>query len=169
MDDIEVSIRHAKIQDLEKIGILIKDAIHNMNQNGILQWDELYPDQQLIEEDILNSHMYLGEIENQLVCMFVINQQFDEQYIAGDWKYKESSYMVIHRLCVNPAYQKHGVGTKTMQIIENMLMNDGIKAIRLDAFSQNPYALRMYERLGYQKTGEANWRKGLFYLYEKLL
>ena len=25
----------------------------------------------------------------------------------------------------------------------------------------------MYEKLGYKKVGEANWRKGLFYLYEK--
>ena len=167
--DTEIIIRHAKIQDLENIGILIKEAIHSMNENRIPQWDELYPNQEIIEEDILNSQMYLGEIENQLVCMFVINQQFDEQYIVGDWKYKESFFMVIHRLCVNPTFQKQGVGTKTMQIIENMLKNDGIKAIKLDAFSQNPYALRMYEKLGYQKTGEANWRKGLFYLYEKLI
>lgn len=167
--DTEISIRLAGIQDSEKICMLFEKAISVMNANEIHQWDELYPNQEIIREDILNSQMYLGEIENQIACVFVINQQYDEQYKKGDWKYKESSFMVIHRLCVNPQFQNQGIGTKTMQIIEDMLKNDGIKAIRLDAFSQNPYALRMYEKLGYLKIGEAKWRKGLFYLYEKLI
>ncbi len=50
-----------------------------------------------------------------------------------------------------------------------MLRDRGIESVRLDAFSLNPYALRMYEGLGYKKVGEANWRKGLFYLFEKNL
>jgi len=165
----EISIRKAGIQDSESICMLFKKAICVMNENKIPQWDELYPNQEIISEDILNNQMYLGEIENQIACVFVINQQYDEQYRNGDWKYLESSFMVIHRLCVNPQFQRQGIGTMTMQIIEDMLKNDGIKAIKLDAFSQNPYALRMYEKLGYLKIGEANWRKGLFYLYEKLI
>lgn len=32
----------------------------------------------------------------------------------------------------------------------------GIQAIRLDVFRQNPYALRLYENLGYEKTGDAD-------------
>ncbi|MNN59613.1 hypothetical protein D3C81_1747410 [compost metagenome] len=38
-----------------------------------------------------------------------------------------------------------------------------------DAFSQNPYALRMYEKLNYHTVGEVQWRKDLFYLMEKKL
>jgi ribosomal protein S18 acetylase RimI-like enzyme len=165
----EISIRLANIYDLENICMLFEKAIRSMNENKIPQWDELYPNQEIISEDIGNTQMYLGEIENQIVCAFVINQQYDEQYKDGDWKYQGSSFSVIHRLCVNPQFQRQGIGTKTMQIIEDMLKNSGIKAIKLDAFSQNPHALRMYEKLGYLKIGEANWRKGLFYLYEKLI
>jgi len=167
--DNEISIRVANIQDLEKICMLFEKAVHFMNENEIHQWDELYPNQEIIREDILNSQMYLGEIENQAASVIVINQQCDEQYKNGDWKYTESSFMVTHRLCVNPHFQRQGIGTKTMQIIEDMLKNSGIKAIKLDAFSLNPSALRMYEKLGYRKTGEVNWRTGLFYLYEKLI
>lgn len=56
-----------------------------------------------------------------------------------------------------------------MLIIEDILQKEGIRSIRLDVFSQNPYALKMYEALGYQKVGGASWRKGLFYLLEKKL
>jgi hypothetical protein len=56
-----------------------------------------------------------------------------------------------------------------MIMIEELLRKEGIQSIRLDAFSLNPYALKMYGALGYQKVGETNWRKGLFYLLEKKL
>jgi len=167
--DTGISIRLANIKDSERIYLLYEKAIRVMYEKKIFQWDELYPDQEILREDILNSRMYLGEIKNQIVCVYVLNQQYDDQYKNGEWKYGGPSLMVIHRLCVNPKFQKQGVGTKTMLIIEDSLKQSGIKAIRLDAFSQNPYALRMYEKLGYHKTGEANWRTGLFYLYEKLL
>lgn len=167
--DTKISIRPANIDDLERICFFFEKAIHFLNENKIPQWDELYPNQEIIREDILNRHMYAGEMQNQMVCVFSINQQCDEQYRVGDWQYRESSFMVIHRLCVNPQFQRQGIGTKAMQFIEDMMKNNGIIAIRLDAFSQNPSALRMYEKLGYLKTGEVNWRTGLFYLYEKLL
>ena len=51
--------------------------------------------------------------------------------------------------------------------IENELKNKNIETIRLDAFSENIYAIKMYEKLGYVNVGEANWRKGKFYLLEK--
>ena len=140
-----------------------------MNDNNIHQWDDLYPNQEIIREDILNSQMYLGMIEGQIASIFVVNQQSDPEYKNGNWKYDGSSYAVVHRLCVDPAFQKTGVGTKTMQIIENIQKKAGISAIRLDAFSLNPNALRMYEKLGYLKAGEVTWRTGLFYLYEKLI
>lgn len=53
--------------------------------------------------------------------------------------------------------------------IEEILKTEGIQSIRLDTFSLNPYALKMYQTLGYQKVGEVKWRKGLFYLFEKQL
>lgn len=44
-----------------------------------------------------------------------------------------------------------------------------IESIRLDVFTQNPFALRLYEKTGYRKTGTADWRKGKFILMEKVL
>jgi len=56
-----------------------------------------------------------------------------------------------------------------MLAAEGVLINMGIKSVRLDTFSENPAALRLYEKLGYKNTGRVNFRKGLFYLFEKSL
>ena len=78
-------------------------------------------------------------------------------------------FYVIHRLCVNPKFQNQGIGTQTMKHIEKQVLSKGIDVIRLDAFTLNPFALKMYEKLGYTKVGDVNWRKGKFHLMEKKL
>ena len=70
-------------------------------------------------------------------------------------------------LVVHPDFQNRGIAVATMKELEKQIKDMKINTIRLDAYSQNPYALKLYEKLGYVKTGEARWRKGLFYLYEK--
>ncbi len=165
----KIYLRKAKLEDLNLITKMVRKAIGVMEEAGIFQWDELYPDEELLHKDILNNEMFLCEIDNQVASIFVLNQECDDEYADGNWQYKDSSYFVIHRLCVNPDFQGRGIGSMTLQLIEEYLRNKGIECVRLDAFSKNPTALRMYEKLGYRRSGEIYWRKGLFYLYEKKL
>lgn len=160
-------LRKATLEDLKAIVNIYKNAIKVMNENGIDQWDDLYPNEEILKNDILHNQMLIGEFGIQIASILVLNQEYDDEYRNGDWQYKESSFFVIHRLCVNPVYQGKGIGKTTVQCIEEYVQKNGIEAIRLDAFSLNPTALRMYENLGYKKVGEVTWRKGLFYLYEK--
>ena len=164
-----MKIRRAELEDLNIIIDIFKSAINAMNGNNILQWDEIYPDNTILEQDILKKQMYVGIKEDIIVSVVVVNNEFDEQYKNGNWKYDNERFAVIHRLCVNLIYQNQKTGKNTIIMIEDLLQKEGIQSIRLDAFSLNPYALKMYETLGYQKVGETNWRKGLFYLLEKKL
>lgn len=164
-----MEIRKAELKDLNIIINIFKSAIDTMNGNSIYQWDEIYPDNTILKQDIVSDQMYVGIIDDKIVSAVVVNNEFDEQYKNGNWKYDNERFAVVHRLCVSPDYQNKKVGRNTMLMIEELLKKEGIQYIRLDAFSQNPYALRMYKALGYKKIGEANWRKGLFYLLEKKL
>jgi ribosomal protein S18 acetylase RimI-like enzyme len=56
-----------------------------------------------------------------------------------------------------------------MLYIEDYLKSKNINSIRLDAFSKNLIALRLYNKLGFKKVGEVNFRKGLFILFEKVI
>lgn len=159
----------AKIADLPVVLTLFQEAIDYMNNNNIPQWDEYYPNEEVLKEDIQKNELYIVKLEEIIVSVFVINSDYDSDYKYGNWTYKGKSYVILHRLCVNVKYQNQGIGTKTLSLIEKVLKDNNIKAIRLDAFSKNPYALRMYENNDYKRVGEANFRKGLFYLYEKIL
>ena len=157
----------AQKEDLDIVISIFTDAINEMNSTGIYQWDSIYPTRNTLEEDIKKKQLYIGIYEGTVVSAYVLNQEHDEQYANGAWKYPNSTYYVVHRLCVNPRFQNKGIGTLTMLHIENEVKKMGVDTIRLDAFTLNPYAVKMYEKLGYSKVGLANWRKGKFYLMEK--
>lgn len=166
---MSIKYRLANINDLDDVIEIFSMAINDMNNKGIYQWDEIYPDIDILKSDIKRQQMYLGVSKNNILCAFVINSQCDDEYKKAKWKYPESSYMIIHRLCVNPNYQNIGIGMKSMLKIEDMVKKMGVESIRLDAFTENPKAIRLYEKLGYSIIGYADWRKGRFALMEKKL
>lgn len=165
---MELQYRMAEENDLDEIFDLFRQAIIVMDQNGIPQWDEIYPDKQVLSEDISHREMYVGTFGKEIAVVYVMNQEYDEQYRLGKWSYTGEDYRILHRFCVHPNYQNAGIGRKTIHYIETSLRRNGIESIRLDAFSRNPYALRLYQKAGYEIVGEAEFRKGRFYLMEKV-
>lgn len=163
----DLSARKAGIGDLNDLVTLYQAAVEALEKDGIFQWDSLYPDEDILREDVLSGNMFLTETGGRIVSAFVVNQSTDG-YENAAWRAR-GSFAVLHRLCVDPHFQNMGIGTQTVRIAEGILRETGAESVRLDAFSQNPWALRLYEKLGYARVGKTNYRKGLFYLYEKIL
>ncbi|MBO5144912.1 MAG: GNAT family N-acetyltransferase [Lachnospiraceae bacterium] len=166
---MNIEYRSACLEDLSEIMSMVKNCIITMERNNIFQWDELYPASEDFAEDIHNDSLYVGLHDGKIAVAFALNQQSDEEYNSGKWMYPDREYYVIHRLCVNCFFQNKGVGKQTLQFIEEKLKAQNIRAVRLDVFSGNPYAVSLYTHMGYCKVGHADWRKGRFYLMEKYL
>lgn len=164
-----MKIKKVSVSDVPAIFTFVKAAISKMISQGIFQWDEIYPTQEDFIADAPNNQLYIVEIEEKAAACFVLNKDCDEEYKNGTWSYTGDDYVVIHRLCVNPEFQNQGVGQKTCLMIEELVKPQEVKAIKLDCFTQNPYSLKMYEKLGYKIVGYADWRKGRFALMEKVL
>lgn len=159
----------ATMQDLSDIMALYAAATQHMEEHGIRQWDALYPAESFVREDIEREQLYIGRMGGSIAVAFALEECREEDYEQADWRYREEVFVVLHRLCVHPNLQGQGVSRMAMDYLEQLVLSRGIRAIRLDAFPQNPAALHLYESRGYEKAGEIVYRKGLFYLYEKSL
>ena len=166
---MEILYRTADTADLDDIFQLVKNAIRQLEHNNIHQWDSIYPTKEDFRDDIKKNQLYIGIIKDKIVVVYALNKECDGQYKNGEWQYVGNHYNVIHRLCVSPDYQNKGIAHTTLLHIEKELGLLGIKAIRLDVFCENPYALKLYSNNGYHKVGIACWRKGKFLLMEKLI
>ena len=163
-----LTLKKAQPGDIEDVAAIFRRATCDMDAQGIYQWDELYPSKAILKSDIDSGEMHLVCMDERVVGFVVLNDRQDEEYAQGEWLYSGRA-AVVHRLCMDPNCQHHGYGKQTMLLAEAVLKEQGFEAVRLDAFSQNPHALRLYESLGYRRAGEIRFRKGLFHLLEKRL
>ena len=163
-----MEFRKAVFEDLPEVLLLYQKATQHMIDNGVKQWNEFYPNEEILKSDIENDSLYLSMHDSQIACVFVLDQKCDSEYTKGNWMYPLSSFAVVHRLCVNPAFQRQGLGFQAMLAVESIVKDMKIDSIRLDAYSQNPAALRLYEKLGYSKVGTVTFHL-VCHLFEKLL
>ncbi len=164
----EVCYRMALHADLASIFEMFRSATEGLRSQGLDQWDDIYPNEQILAGDVQKKQMHVGVVDGRVMLAFVLNSDCDEQYSNGIWA-QDASFRVIHRLCLDPAFQKRGIGKRTMLHIEDLCRAQSIHAIRLDSFEKNLQSTNLYRSLGYKDVGFANWRKGKFHLMEKIL
>ncbi len=159
-------IRPARIQDLDIIHHIVTEATRHLNEQGIRQWDEIYPGREILSKDIEKQEMHLAETDGRVAGIIVLNEDQSPEYATIEWSIPARA-LVVHRLTIEPAFERRGLATALMDFAEKTAAAEGYNCMRLDAFAENPAALILYENRGYRKAGEVRFRKGRFFCYEK--
>ena len=150
---------------------MYKSCVTGMIANGIDQWDESYPNTEVIMEDLI-AQTYFVAIENDIIIAGInIDQNQDDTYLAIDWEDKKNQFLVVHRLAVKVEFWNDGIGKSLMLFTENLVTEKGLNSIRLDTYSGNPKAMEFYRRLGYRELGAINLKpnKNEYYCFEKII
>ena len=161
----------ANISELTAIFDIYIECKKSMDLSGIFQWTELYPDKSVIERDIESRELFTIKENDVILGAIVINKDEDPQYHKVNWKDNLGPTIIIHRLAIHPLHQNKGLAKGLMKYAEDLAHGNKIRSIRLDAYSGNPAAIRLYENLHYEKRGELYFREIFipFYCYEKML
>lgn len=154
--------------DKDEVMQLLNAAKENMKENGIDQWDEIYPAISDVAKDIKEETLTLVKQGGKLVAVYTLNKHQDAAYKFGNFKDNSDNFIVLHRLCVKPEYRGMGIAARTLRYIDEEALKEGFSSIRLDVFTKNPRAVKLYESAGYSYAGDAYFRKGKFLLMEKL-
>jgi ribosomal protein S18 acetylase RimI-like enzyme len=160
-----MNIRHANLQDLDAIMNLIRSCTHHMEAQEIHQWDEIYPDEGTIKNDIGKQQLYLLEEAMHICGIIALNENQQPEYKNVSWKFPGKT-LVVHRLAIEPSCQRKGYARMLMQFAQKIAKEEHYENIRLDAFIHNPTAVALYEKLGYRKAGTVTFRKGDFFCFE---
>jgi ribosomal protein S18 acetylase RimI-like enzyme len=151
---------------LEAIFGVVRDATRWMDAQGIRQWDEIYPNREILGKDVERNEMHVIQAEGGVGGLMVLNEHQPPEYGAVEWRHTGRA-LVVHRLTIHPTCQRRGLATHLMDFAEETAAMEGYNCIRLDAFTCNPAAFTLYENRGYRKAGLVRFRKGEFYCYEK--
>ena len=165
----DLNIIKAKIEDLIDISNLIECCRKHMESQGIYQWDELYPSLDIIKNDIVSQNSYIVKNGEKSIAYVSIQNDEPEEYNKIQWQYNTKNVLTIHRLCVEPEFQGEGIAKCILKFIEDYAFENYYDCIRLDAYSGNKRALKLYENFGYKHRGQVIFprRKYPFNCYEK--
>ena len=164
-------IRKAEISDLENIMLMYKSCVTGMVENGIEQWDDTYPNTEIISEDLNVGTYYVAEMDKTIIGGVNIDKNQDDTYLALDWKDKSDSFLVVHRLGVKEEFWNKKIGKDLMLFTENLVIEKGLNSIRLDTYSGNPKAMEFYRKLGYSELGTIDLKpdKDKYHCFEKII
>lgn len=143
----------------------------DMESRGIYQWGEYYPTLEIIQDDIESELLYIIKENDTVLGIITLNEEQPSEWGGINWSTQEGRPLMIHRLAVNPKWQKRGVGRRLLDFAEKYAICNEYTSIRLDAYSGNPRALKLYEKHKYKRMGQVYFpmRELPFYCYEKIL
>ena len=136
---------------------IINDAKVYLKSKDIDQWQNGYPNQTQIEQDIANNESYvLINDENQVIAtsMFSIRPEPTYKLIDGAWKINEKEkYGVIHRLAIDKNYRKKGIASYVLKEFHQKLMKQQIRSLKIDTHEDNHEMQHLVKKLGYVYCG----------------
>lgn len=166
-----MKIRRANIADLNNIIVMYNSCVAGMIKNGIDQWDNSYPNKEIILQDLECETYYVVEKNNNIIGGFNIDQNQDPTYLAMNWKDNTNSFLVVHRLGIKQEYWGNGIGKKLMLFAEKVVKTRNLSSIRLDTYSGNQKAMVFYKKLGYTELGTIHLKpnKNKYHCFEKVI
>jgi GNAT superfamily N-acetyltransferase len=155
--------------ELDAVMALIREATSDLDAKGIAQWDEIYPDRETFARDAAAGDLWGLRADGSLAAVVVLNFDAASEYDSVPWHVADPRPLIVHRLCVDPAFQGKGFARRLMEFAERFAAKSGARSIRLDAFVPNVVSRGLYRSLGYAERGRVRFRKGEFVCLEKAI
>ncbi len=159
----------AKAIQVVRIMEIIDEAKRFLQQQGIDQWQNGYPDIECIQLDIQKEIGYVikdGEDVVGYVCVDYAKETAYEK-IEGSWHF-ELPYVVVHRLALDAKQRKKGRSEQVFQLIEQMSRQKGISYMRIDTDAANTKMRSVLKRLQFEYCGVVSFDNSEKNAYDKV-
>lgn len=147
-------IRSANDGDVAAIVTVLADCQRDLLGRGICQWPKAFPDPNEVAGGVAEGRTYVLLDQDSVRAVVTLSPFMPEMARHVQWL-TDKPFLRVCRLAVHPRLQRHGFGRSLMCFAEQVARERQIVSLRLGAYSQHPEAIAFYERLGYQRVGEA--------------
>ena len=164
--------RKGGADDLERIMELVADAQRWFRGQGIDQWQDGYPTQDIILSDISYNNNYIVELNGVVSATFVASFDGEPTYseIKGKGWLNENPYAVVHRIAVADTCRRKGIAREILHYTEELCAERGVRDIRIDTHRDNLAMRSLLKKMGYTHCGCITLTSGAFReAYHKVL
>ena len=149
---------------------IIQQAIVRRKNHGSQQWQDGYPNENVIKQDITKGIGYVL-IDDNIVAGYaaiLFNDEPAYEQLKGTWL-TNGDFAVVHRVAISDDYLGKGLAQKIFLFTEDLAKGNNIFSIKVDTNFDNIPMLKILEKLGYTYCGEVTFRGSFRKAFEKTL
>jgi RimJ/RimL family protein N-acetyltransferase len=164
------NFKKADVKDIPEIWAVLQNAIIRRKNDGSKQWQDGYPNIEVITNDIENGFGYiLTEGENTIgYFAILINDEPEYLKIEGNWL-TNTDFVVFHRVAIAEKYLGQNLSQKIIAFIEDFAIKMNIKSLKADTNHDNFAMMKIFEKSGFTFCGIVHFRGSPRRAYEKVL
>ena len=163
-------LRKALFSELPVIWDILQQAIEQRKEDGSDQWQNGYPNEQTVHDDISKGYGYVLIDNNVILVYGAIIFDVEPAYndIRGKWLTNDD-YVVVHRVATSNAAKGKGIATHLFREVERLCVEQNIYSIKVDTNFDNVPMMKIFDRLGYTYCGEIFISGASRRAYEKVI
>ena len=141
--------------DIDRIMDIMHQAQEYLKSRGVDQWQDGYPQPEIILNDIENEESYVAEMDGRVAGTLVISFRGEETYdeiYEGEWL-SNDDYCVVHRVAMDINYRGKGLASDMLKYAEQLCKEKNIKSIKIDTHLDNKVMRGLISKNGYKYCG----------------
>lgn len=150
-----MNFRRSNKNDINKIMEMIEEAKEYFKSNNIDQWQDGYPNYQVILDDINKGYSFVFIENDNIVASVAVSFEGENTYdkiYEGQWL-SIQSYCVIHRLVVDSRLKGNGISSKIIKKIEEICLENNIHSIKIDTHRENLSMQKLLKKNNFSYCG----------------
>lgn len=167
---MDYHFRKAEKSERTQIWEILKQAILRRKKDGSNQWQDGYPNPDVVQNDIEKGHGFVLTEGETIIgySAVLINDEPAYAAIEGKWLTNED-FVVIHRIAISEKYLGKGFAKMIIKYVEDFAISNNIYSVKADTNFDNIAMMKAFENLGYTLCGEVFFRGSPRKAYEKVL
>lgn len=162
--------RKAIDSEVPQIWTILQNAILRRKADGSNQWQDGYPNPEIIQQDIEKSIGFVLT-ENETIIGYtavLINDEPEYANLQGEW-ITNNDFVVFHRVAIAETHLGKNLSKKIVDCIEEFARNHNIHSLKADTNHDNFAMMKIFDKSGFVFCGIVHFRGSPRRAYEKVL
>jgi len=154
-----IQARPAEMRDLNDIITLIAHARAAIARLGIDQWQDGYPEPEVLCADIESGIGYVFEVDGKIAGYMVPLADPEPIYnqLQHEWLQNDAPYLTVHRMAIDDGFRGTGLSMEMFAFAEGLARKKDLVSVRADTHTGNLAMRGLLAKCGYSYCGDVRY------------